>query len=302
MKALLLAAGLGTRLRPLTLMKPKSLVPVLNRPVIARNIDYLRNYDIEEIIVNAHYHSRQILDYLGKGDFPGVSIEVRVETEILGTGGGIKNCSDFWDDSPFIVMNSDILTDIDLKKVLEYHNASQCVATLVLHDYEPFNQIRIDDKSQIVDISQGKKPGRLAFTGIHILEPGTLSYIPESGYSSIIDCYKRMIRSHTAINAYLSKGHYWHDIGSPDRYMKANREMLKLHEMVSEIGRDSIIAPSAEFIDWAIVGEKAHVEDGVEIERSILWDHVKVRENVRIIDSIVTSYRDVEKDLIREIY
>lgn len=302
MKAMILAAGLGTRLRPLTDHRPKALVPVLNRPVLSRNIDYLRSHGIRDIIVNAHYHAPQILDYLTGKDTEGVHMEVRVETEILGTGGGIKNCADFLDDHPCIVMNGDILTDIDLRDAVEHHKASRSIATMVLHDCTPFNQIRIDDKGQILDISPESGRGRLAFTGIHILDPEVFSYIPDSKYSNIIDCYRRIIRSGISIHAHIPERHYWHDIGNPVSYMKASRELLKQSKRSSDIGPDSDISPSAAFIDWAIVGEKTRLENGAQITRSILWDHVRVKQNVRIIDSIVTSHREVEKDLIEEIY
>jgi len=302
MKAMILAAGLGTRLQPLTTKKPKALIPVVNRPIIGRTIDYLKKHGVTRIVVNAHHHFQQIRDYLNDGKGFGLDIEVFVEPEILGTGGGIKNASDFWDDDPFIVINSDILTDIDLGHVYEHHRESGNIVTLALHDCEPFNQIRIDNNQKIIDIAPNKEPGRLAFTCIHIIEPELLSHIPDSGYSDIIDCYRRLIQFNKSINAYLAKDHYWHDIGNADNYIKANKEILGLGEESFSIGTDSKMDPSVKFEGWAIVGENTYLEKDVEICRSILWDNVRVSKGIKITDSIVTSFSALEKDLIGEVY
>ena len=255
MKAMILAAGLGTRLLPLTNERPKALIPVVNRPIIGRIIDYLKIHGVTRIVVNAHHHYRQVLDYLDGGRPFGLEIDVLVEPEILGTGGGVKKSSCFWDDEPFIIINSDILTNIDLGKAYEYHKKCGNIATLILHDCMPFNQIRIDNNRQIIDISLQNREDGLAFTGIHIIEPALLPHIPESRYSDIIDCYRRLIFSGRSISAYLSRGHYWRDIGNIDSYLKANKEGLDNQPF--SIGPASHIDSSVKFKEWTIVGEKA---------------------------------------------
>ncbi|MBW1766653.1 MAG: nucleotidyltransferase family protein, partial [Deltaproteobacteria bacterium] len=220
MKAMILAAGLGTRLRPLTDKIPKALIPVVNMPVISRVINYLKTHGINQIVVNAHHHHNQISNYLNGGSPFGLEIDVRMEHEILGTGGGLKNTSDFWDDEPFIVINGDILTDIELEPAYEHHKKSGALTTLILHDCEPFNQIQTDSNGTITDIAQKNMTGRLAFTGIHIMEPGLLSHIPEGKSSDIIDCYRRLIHSGNLISAYYSQGHYWRDIGTVSSYKR----------------------------------------------------------------------------------
>ncbi|MFC1866740.1 sugar phosphate nucleotidyltransferase [Thermodesulfobacteriota bacterium] len=302
MKAMILAAGLGTRLRPLTAEKPKALIPVVNRPIISRNIDYLTTHGFDDIIVNTHHHFQQILDYLDGGTPFGVNIDVRVEPEILGTGGGIKNCSDFLDGESFIVINSDILTDISLERAYDNHKRSGSIATLVLHNCEPFNQIRIDNHSRVVDIASQKGRDRLAFTGIHIMEPDILSHIHKSGYSDIIDCYKGLISAGVPINAYISERHYWHDIGNIESYISASGAILKLDDEPFVIGPCSYMDPSVRLEEWAIVGEKSCLEKGAELKRSILWDNVRVKTGTRIKDSIVTSFNEVTSDLNKEIF
>jgi len=137
MKAMILAAGEGRRLRPLTTVCPKALMPVVNRPVIDRIIQFLKSHGVGEIIVNAHHHYEKIVDHLKEGSCFDMKVEVRVEKEILGTGGGIKNTRDFWDKAPFVVINGDILTDMDLRKAYESHLKRGNLATMVLHDLPP---------------------------------------------------------------------------------------------------------------------------------------------------------------------
>jgi len=301
MKALILAAGLGTRLKALTADRPKALMPILNRPIISRTIEYLKSYGAaDHIAVNAHHHCLQVVEYLKDAHAFGVKIEVRIEDEILGTGGAIKNFSDFWDKEPFIVINADILTDISLSDAYEYHLRSGRLATMILHDYEQFNQIRINDECQVIDISRQKNSGRLAFTGIHILNPEIIPLIPGSGYSDIIDCYKTLIPT-GGLGAFVSQGHYWRDIGSPDSYISAHGEILSSQANSFIIGADSIIDPTVKIIGWAAAGEKTMLEKGVEIERSVLWDHVTVKAGVRISNSVVTSSRVIDRDVTGEI-
>jgi len=299
MKAMILAAGLGTRLQPLTMDRPKALVPIGNKPVIDLIIGYLKNQGITEIVVNAHHHQEQIVKHLDGGRPFGIRIDIRVEQEILGTGGGIENTRDFWDDDPFIVINGDVLTDINLENAYDAHGRSGSPVTLILHDQPPFNQIRIDSKHNILDIAQENRPGRMAFTGIHIIDPEVLNRIPKGVFSSIIDCYRRLMEKGKPPKAYLSTGHNWRDIGSVQSYVLANREALK--------GNRSLVAPgcrihhSAMLKDWAVIDENTILEQGVEVERSILWEKVIIRKGKKVIDSIVTASKEATRDLNNEI-
>jgi mannose-1-phosphate guanylyltransferase len=295
MKAMILAAGFGTRLGPLTNKRPKALMPIANKPVIARVIDYLKTHGVSRIIVNAHHHYQQVVDFLDRGNPFGLDIEVRVEPEILGTGGGIKNTEDFWDVDAFVVINSDILTDIDLTEAYEYHKKSETLVTLVLHDCEPYNQIQVDGNRHVVGIDSTAGPHRLAFTGIHIMNREFLSHLPGEGYSDIIDSYRKLIRSGKPISAYVSEGHYWRDIGNIESYKNANKELARNKFAV---GTGCHIDPSAKLKEWVVVGEGCHLEAEVEIRRSILWDNVKVGRGVKVTDSIVTSLDLVETDLV----
>ncbi len=299
MKAMILAAGLGTRLRPLTYKRPKALMPVANKPMIAWVIEHLKAHGVSEIVVNAHHHHAQLLDYLANGRPFGLPIEVRLEEEILGTGGGIKNTEDFWDDAPFLVINGDILTDIDLAEVYRAHLKSEALVTLVLHPCEPFNQIRVNDGGNILDIAKQNQAGRLAFTGIHVISPDLLPRIPEGVFYDIIVCYQKLISSGIPVRAFVSKDRYWRDIGSVQSYLEANKELAGKRVL---IGPRSRVAPSVRFEEWAVAGEESTLDDNVEIKRSVLWEGVTIRKDIKVVDSVVTSFQEVTEDLVGRLY
>jgi NDP-sugar pyrophosphorylase family protein len=293
---MILAAGLGTRLRPLTLNRPKALMPIANKPMIDHVIDHLKRYGVKQVIVNAHHHHQQIVKHLDGGRPFGLPVTVRVEREILGTGGGIQNTAGFWDDAPFVVINGDTFTDIDLAAAYRDHLSLGSLVTMVLHDRAPFNQVRVDQDLNVLDIAPAPQPGRLAFTGIHIISPALLAFLPE-GPSNIIDAYQRLIAGgHHAVRAHVSEGHHWLDIGTVESYRQANREALGKQTML--VGRATRMDPSAKLEDWVVIGAGCELARSARVTRSVLWDNVMVREGVRIEDSVVTSGREITGDLI----
>ena len=297
MKAMILAAGLGTRLRPLTDVCPKPLVPVANRPVLAGTIAYLRRHGIRSIVVNTHHHARRMSEFLRQGQGFGVPVELRHEPSILGTGGGLRNVADFWGRDTLLAINGDILTDIDLGEALAFHRSSGAPATLVLHRCPPFDQIVLDDAGRVREIGSRARPGRVAFTGIHFLEPAVRDWIPREGFSDIVSCYRRMIASGEPIAGYLADRPYWRDIGTRESYLQANREQSPEPVL---LGPGCDVAPSAAVSDWAVVGPGCRLEARSAVVRSVLWEGVTVREGVRVVDSVVTSGRSVERNLAGE--
>jgi len=275
-------------------------MPVANKPILARNIEYLISHGITELIVNAHHHHQQIVNYLREESSFGLNIEVKVELEILGTGGGIKNTEGFWDKEPFFVINSDILTDINLASVYQLHQTSGVLVTLVLHDCEPYNQVQVDDQwRNITDIAKVNMPGRYAFTGIHVIHPEVLSHVPQGIFSNIIECYRQLIRMGKPVRACFVQGHYWRDIGSIQSYMEANRELAG-NSFV--IGPGCSLDPSIKLMDWGVIGENSRLGKNAEVHRSVLWDGVTVKEGVKVFDAVVTSGRAVERDLHGEVF
>jgi mannose-1-phosphate guanylyltransferase len=298
MQAMILAAGFGTRLKPLTLKKPKALVPVGNKPVIDRVIGYLKGHGIDDIIINAHHHHQQVVEHLESARPLGIEIQVRVEKKILGTGGGIGNTADFWEADPFIVINSDILTDINISEAYLDHKRSGSMVTLILHNQPPFNQIQIDSRMNIIDIANINHAARLAFTGIHIIEPELLEYLPRGVYSDIVAIYRDLIGMGKPIRGYVSKDHHWRDIGNVESYLRANRESLEGNSFLT--GPGCKIADSVELEDWAVIGENSRLEEGAEIRRSVLWENTRIGKGIRVVDSIVTTSKEITTDMKNE--
>ncbi|MFO7713977.1 sugar phosphate nucleotidyltransferase [Desulfosarcina sp.] len=241
MKALILAAGFGTRLAPHTRTLPKALFPVAGIPVLGRMITHLIRGGCTAIAVNTHHLSHLIASYLAENDF-GVPLTVSHEPEILGTGGAIRRLAHFWDDDPFMVVNADIVTDIDLADVYRRHKLDGAQVTLVMHDRPAFNQVGVDEQNQItgferVDRPTNQSPHRkMAFTGIHVMDIRILDRIPGSGFSDIIHVYRQMLDEGRPINAQVVRNHYWQDIGSPDGYRDAAADALAPEAFRSAFG------------------------------------------------------------------
>jgi NDP-sugar pyrophosphorylase family protein len=232
MKAMILAAGLGTRLRPLTNDLPKPLLPIANRPLIYYNLMLLKKYGITDVFINVHYQREKIIQEVGDGARLGMSITYSEEPQILGTGGGIKNIQSAIARGTFIVINADILVDLNLDKVVEFHHKKKGVATLVLREdeeVEQFGAIEVDSKDQIHNIlgrveSKTDRVRRLMFTGVHVMEPRVMDYIPFAEFYSITDAYIEMLRRKEKLFGYMMRG-YWNDIGVLERYKKADRDL-----------------------------------------------------------------------------
>ena len=236
MKALILAAGFGTRLRPFTENTPKPLFTVAGISLLDNIIYNLRRAGCKAIMINTHHLHGKIDAHLVGKEYE-IPVTTRYEPEILGTGGAIKNVADFWDDHPFMVINSDIITDIEFIKVYDFHLNHTHPATLVLHDDPEFNTVVVDGNGFIEafderplhntrSASLGEKSkrsgfkdtGNLTFTGIQVLNPEVLSLIPDNAYYNIIDVYRTLIAKNRKICAFVSKKYFWKDMGTPERY------------------------------------------------------------------------------------
>jgi mannose-1-phosphate guanylyltransferase len=235
MKAMILAAGLGTRLQPLTDSIPKPLLPVGGVPLIVWNLLLLRAGGIREVIINLHYLGSMIEETLGDGSRWDMRITYSHEAELLGTGGGLKSAEWFFDGQPFFVMNSDTLIDLDLQAFLNFHDLQGGVATLVLRDDPQAAQwgaVETDAQDRILRINGQGIEERGAqrvvtsrmFAGVHILHPSILDDAPTAKPFSIIDSYTRALADGSRMLGFVYAG-YWSDIGTVERYTQAERDV-----------------------------------------------------------------------------
>jgi len=293
MKAMILAAGLGTRLEPLTKIRPKPLFPVVNRPVLGITIEQLRGMGATGIIINAHHLAEQVEHFVREEQWD-AEVEVRVEPRILGTGGGIKNCADFLHDVPFfIVVNADIYHTFDLNPAIHYHQEAKNLATLVLCDHPPFNQVGIDHEGRIVSIrgQSIQKPlapsQTLTFTGIHIISTELLNSMPSAGFFGIMELYIDLASRGEAIRGYHIKEGYWQDMGRVEAYRALHRDLLgEQGELV--VHPEAHLAEGTQMEGYVCVGKGTHIGAGSIIKDSIIWDEVGI-EGGSIIEGCVVG-------------
>jgi NDP-sugar pyrophosphorylase family protein len=257
MKAMILAAGLGTRLRPLTDDRPKALVTVAGRTLLEIVLCRLRSFGVSEAIVNAHHYAEMIAEYLqANGNF-GMRIELSRERELLDSGGGLKKAAYFFNENePFILHNVDVLSTIDLGRMMRFHAERNALATLAFQDRESSRSLLFDETGQLCgrragrgswspssqnqdlhpsdeDLSVGTPDlGRpadqtqaLAFCGIHVISPRIFAKMNEEGAFSIIDAYLRLAAQGEKIIGFRADESYWRDLGKPENIVQAERDL-----------------------------------------------------------------------------
>lgn len=295
MKAVVLCAGYGERLKPLTDILPKPLFPVLGHPLLEHIICYLKQFGVNEICVNTHWLAEKIIEYLGDGKKFGVKFHISYEPEILGIGGGIGTMRDFLTDDMFIVHNGDILSNIDIRSAIDFHIKERALCTLILHNYPAFNNVSVVSNN-IVDIGdrvQGFKGARvqeLAYTGIVIMSNEILNFLPYNKPCSIVDVWVELIKSQPGnLKGYISKLHYWTDIGSIARYLELHRAMLidRVGLMIDlpsgsiYIGKNTTISDSTKITGFASIGKNCIIEEDVSLENCVVWDNTIVKKGTK---------------------
>jgi len=312
MKAMILAAGFGARLRPLTQTVPKPMVPVLNRPLLECTIELLRSANVRDVAVNVHHLPEQIIAHFGDGSKFGVNLHYSREEVILGTAGGIKAVQGFLGDGTFLVINSDIIVDIDLNRVLEFHRErGSCLTLVVREDGSPkkYDPIEIQEDGRIVHFVGASSMNipdntrRVMFTGIQIMEPEIFSHIPAGKFCGTTeDVFPEMIREGLPVFGYLHKD-YWIDMGSREQYLQVHKDSLdgkvslktdlqKNPEGVSFIppvfiGEDCLIENNARIGPYAVLGNGCRVKNNSVVENSVLWDGVSVGSHCMVRQSIL---------------
>lgn len=239
LKAMVLAAGLGTRLRPLTNDRPKALVEVCGRSLLEITLTRLRDFGVRDVIINVHHYADMVMDRVKAAGNFGMHIEFSPEDVLLDTGGGLKKAAWFLGDSsdkPFILHNVDVISAIDLQQMVEAHKASGALATLAVQErkssrYLLFNdQLQLcgrrlvkEEKTEIVGPSQNMT--ELAFAGIHVISPRIFPLLTEDGVFSIIPAYLRLAAQGEKIQAFRADEYYWRDLGKPENIRQAEEDI-----------------------------------------------------------------------------
>ncbi len=227
MKAMILAAGLGTRLRPYTHYRPKALFSLNDQALLDRLIGQLARSGCTQVVINTHHLAHMIHAHVQQQTYP-LAVEMIHEPEILGTGGGIANARIWLDDAPFLVINADVVTDIPLDDVFKFHTDHRDPVTMVLVDYPPINSVCIDPSGRILGFGEDsasadgpavQKHLWLTFSGIQVLDPEIFGHLPKRGFLDIINVYKTIITGGGSLRAYLARDSHWCDIGTPERYL-----------------------------------------------------------------------------------
>src|ERR1700694_4292138 len=241
MKAMILAAGLGTRLRPLTDTRPKALVEIGGRTLLEITLSRLREFGVREVIINAHHFAEMVQEYLKAHDDFGMRIEISGEQVLLDTGGGLKKAAWFFLedsgalDQPFILHNVDVLSTIDLGRMMRFHTENQALATLAVQARETSRYLLFDQQLQLCGRQAGRdqKPElvrpspqtqALAFSGIHLISPRLLAMMQEEGAFSIVTSYLRLAAQGEKILAFRADEYYWRDLGTPESVTQAVRD------------------------------------------------------------------------------
>ena len=242
MKAMILAAGLGTRLRPLTNDCPKALVEVAGHTLLEITLRRLSAFGIREVIVNVHHFADRVVEYLNKKDYFGMRIEISREAELLDTGGGLKKAGWFFlkdsaaEEEPFLLHNVDVISTIDLDQMVWLHRKHDALATLAVQERETSRYLLFDERDQlcgrrIVDkqatelVRRTPEPRALAFCGIHLISTRFLKLMTEDGVFSIISSYLRLAAQGEKIQAFRADESYWRDLGRIETVLQATEEL-----------------------------------------------------------------------------
>ncbi len=280
MRAIILSAGYGTRLWPLTEDRTKPAIPILGKPLVGYVAEYLARYGCDEVVVNLHHRPESVRRALGDGSRFGVKLDYVEEPVILGTSGALDNARALLDGDTFVVINGKIITDIDLNAALEVHRHAKAIATLVVLPNAACERFSIVEAGDGCLRGFGGMPKRdefvdkdppLMFTGIQILEPGIFDYIPQGVFShSVTDVYPQAMAKGEVIAVHVAHEN-WYELSTIPRYRDISLMLL------AESGK-----PFS-------AGHGCEISEAAEVEQSILWDNVRIQADARVTRSILAD-------------
>lgn len=319
MRAMVLAAGVGSRLDPLTSLLPKPIVPVANIPVMGHILGLLARNGFTDAVANLHYLPEKLEEYFNgnKANSYGVNVELRRELELSGDAGGVRYCRDFLEGDTFVVLMGDLLSDVDLKEIIAAHKAKKAIATIALKKVEDVTQFGVavlDDQGFIKGFQEKPSPQEaksdLASTGIYVLEPEVFKHMPETGTYF----FGRQLFPHLLELGLPVLGHqvgcYWSDVGTLEQYCNANFDVLTgvlecdMPDYVLTqdaqgrrlyMGEDAKVSPTARIEGNAIIGHNTTVGDGVVLAGNVvIGRNSQIGDNATLINTIVWKNSVVE--------
>ncbi len=314
MKGMILAAGLGTRLRPLSYELPKPIVPVLGRPLCTYNMEFLMKAGVRAFVMNVSRQPKLIQQKVTGWAGRKTRVDFTVEPEILGTGGGIWNARGFLSGGTFVTANSDTVVRFPFGAALSWHLERKALATLVLFPdpAKKYTPVWIDREGRITGFGNEAGEGRRSgfYTGFQIVEPGLLERIPAGRASCIVrETYVPLLREGAGIFGFLSAGEFL-DFGSPAEYLAGTMKLLSerqgrkgdlppARDGVSflppvHVGRTAKISPGARIGPEAVVEEGASVGEGASVARAILWPGASLPAGANLVDAVLTPRRLVQ--------
>lgn len=286
---MVLAAGLGTRLRPLTGSISKPMAPIVNRPVMYHILRLIKRHGYDQAVANLHYHPHAITNYFGRGQRVGIELRYSLEPELLGTAGGVKQMQKFLTDGTFLVISGDALTDMDLTKLLKQHREAGSIATLALKQVQDPSRygVVISDKSgRILGFQEkparGEELSNLCNCGIYIFEPAIFDYIPkETFYDFGKQLFPEFVTKDIPFHGFEIDG-YWNDVGSLKQYRIGNFDALT--------GKVNVEIPGEERKPGIFVGKGTKIAESAKLTPPILLgDYCQVGENVSLTGPLVVG-------------
>ncbi len=300
MKGMILAAGYGERLWPLTADRTKPALPVLGKPLVGYVAEYLAKHRISDVMVNLHHRPESVRAALGDGSRFGVRLQYVHEPVILGTSGALDNARDLLGSDTFVVVNGKIITDIDLNAAFETHRRTKALATLVLRRNVLRERFSIVETHHGLVTRFGGMPdyptetmnktamadAPLMFTGIQILEPPIFDYIPRGVFShSTIDVYPQAIAAAERIAAHIAGGS-WYELSTLRRYLDISLALMRAEDRDVYVGQNTLIDRETT-VSESVLWNNVIIEKGATVRRSVLGDGVHVRANEHINDAVV---------------
>lgn len=334
MKAMVLAAGVGSRLDPLTSRVPKPLVPITNVPVIEHIIKLLHKHNYNDLIANLHYLPQQLKDRIQDGKRLGVNITFREEKELSGDAGGVRACADFLNDGTFLVLMGDLLTDCDLTRIVAEHKKKGALASIAVKkvpDVEHFGVVVTDENGFITGFQEKPKKeealSNLASTGIYVFEPEIFKYMPKDGVFGFgRQLFPQLVESGAPVQG-IEFETYWSDVGTISQYRQSNfdalnglvnvdiagekknvnghtvyvgdRALLDKGAVVDGnvlLGANTEVHSGAQLKGSVVIGDNCVIEEGVVLNNVLIWSNSRVQRGAHLENSIVGDSSVIAKD------